>query len=95
MIALESEQFSRELRNLASQFGATNVRVFGSYASGTATADSDLDLLVDLEPDHDLLDLIGLKQELEARLGIRVDVVTTRGLSPHLRARLLKEARFI
>lgn len=95
MISIESKQFSRDLINLARQFGATNVRVFGSYACGSATAESDLDLLVDLEPGRDLLDLVGLKQELEARLGIRVDVLTTRGLSPHLRSRLLKEARLI
>lgn len=95
MTTIDSQHFAQEVRTLASQFGATNLRVFGSYARGAAKANSDLDLLVDLEPGHDLFDLIGLKQELESLLGIRVDVVTTQGLSPYLRTSVLKEARQI
>lgn len=93
MNALGSGQITKDIRTLASRFGAGNVRVFGSYARGAANAESDLDLLVDLEPGRDLLDLIGLKQELESLLGLRVDVVTTQALSPHLRASILAEAR--
>ena len=44
------------------------------------------------EPGRDLLDLIALKQELEERIGRKVDVVTEKGLSPHLRERILRQA---
>ena len=75
----------------ASAFGVS-VKVFGSHLRGDATLGSDLDLPIKLEPGRDLLDLIGFKQTLESALGIKVDVVTEQGLSPHLRERILQEA---
>jgi predicted nucleotidyltransferase len=80
------------IREVAAEHGATRIRIFGSLARGTAKPDSDLDLLVDLQPGRDLLDLIAIKQDLEQRLGRRVDVVTERSLSPYLRDQVLKEA---
>ena len=91
--SLTLKKASRDIKEIADQFGAANLRVFGSFARGSSTKSSDLDLLVDFEPGRDLLDLIGLKQALEQRLGIHVDVVTEKGLSPYLRDRILNEAR--
>ena len=82
-----------EVRRIARNHGAVRLRVFGSRASGAVSESSDLDLLADFEAGRDLLDLIGLKQDLEALLGCRVDVVTEAGLSPYLRDRILSEAR--
>jgi predicted nucleotidyltransferase len=82
-----------EIRRIARNHGAVRLRVFGSRASGAVSESSDLDLLADFEAGRDLLDLIGLKQDLEALLGCRVDVVTEAGLSPFLRDRILSEAR--
>ena len=84
---------AEEIRRIARQHGALRVRVFGSRARGEAITSSDLDLLVDFEPGRDLVDLIGLKQDLEQVLGCPVDVVEEEGLSPHLRQRVLEEAR--
>ena len=81
------------IREIAGRHGARRLRVFGSRARGTAREASDLDLLVDFESGRDLLDLISLKQELEALLGCVVDVVTEAGLSPHLRESVLREAK--
>jgi len=82
-----------EIRRIARSHGAVRVRVFGSHATGTASESSDVDLLVELEPGRDLLDLIALKQDVEALLGRTVDVVEEGGLSPYLRDRILHEAR--
>ncbi len=81
-----------EILSSAARHGARNVRIFGSVARGEATADSDLDVLVDLEPGRSLLDLGGLLIELQELLGCRVDVVTEQGLRPRLRERVLREA---
>lgn len=61
------------------RYHASAPRLFGSVARGQATDDSDIDLLVDLEPDHgnELLRLAGIAEELSEALGTRVDVVTT------------------
>ena len=67
--------------------------MFGSRGRGGARASSDLDLLVDLQPGRDLLDLAGFKLDLEEILGCKVDVVTERRLSPYLRERILAKAR--
>ena len=65
--------------------------IFGSYARGDNHADSDLDLLADFDAGADLLDLIGLQQFLEDKLGRKVDVVSRRGLREELRDAVLKE----
>lgn len=84
---------SKLIHRVARKHGVTRLRVFGSRASGSAKKSSDLDLLVELKPDRDLLDLIEFKLELEDLLGCKVDVLTKGGLSPYLRSRILREAR--
>ncbi len=81
-----------EIVGIAARHGAHNVRVFGSRARGTATPESDLDLLVDIASGRDLFDLIDLKHEIEATTGRRVDVLTEKALSPYLRDDVLREA---
>jgi uncharacterized protein len=84
-----------EIATIARKHGARNLRVFGSAARADARADSDLDLLVEMETDRSLLDLIDLEHELQALLGRPVDVVTEAGLSPYLRESILQEALFL
>jgi len=52
----------------ATRHGASDVRVFGSVARGEESSDSDIDLLIKLDPDRSLLDQIALQQELSALL---------------------------
>ena len=77
---------------LAERWGARKVRVFGSAARGEADEQSDLDLLVDLDPDRSLLDLAGFLLDVQELLGGPVDVVTERGLKARIRDRVLQEA---
>jgi len=81
-----------EIIAIASKHGAYNVRVFGSVARNEADSASDLDLLVDMEPERSLLDLGGMLMNLQNLLGCRVDVVTEKGLRGRIRERVLKEA---
>jgi predicted nucleotidyltransferase len=82
-----------DILRIASEYGASNVRVFGSEARGEAGPESDIDLLVDMESDRSLLDLVGLGQDLEDLLGRRVDVLTVGSVHPLIQARILAEAR--
>ena len=70
-----------ELLEIAANRGASNLRVFGSVARGEARPDSDIDFLVDLDPQRTLFDLSGLILDLEEALGRKVDVVES-GIRP-------------
>jgi predicted nucleotidyltransferase len=86
-------QAKREvILRIAAQYGAYNVRIFGSVARGEADEKSDIDLLVNMEPGRSLLDLCGLLIDLEELLGCKVDVVTEKGLRDRIREQVLKEA---
>lgn len=65
------------LDDILSRYRAGQPRIFGSVARGDATADSDIDLLVDLLPGggNELLRVAGMAEELTQLLGTRVDVV--------------------
>jgi predicted nucleotidyltransferase len=81
-----------EIIEVALARGVSRVRVFGSVARGDATEASDIDFLVDLEPDRNLLDLGGLLMDLRDLLQRDVDVVTERGLRPRVAQRVLADA---
>lgn len=81
-----------EINRIATAHGARNVRVFGSVGRGESSVSSDLDLLVDMSEGRTLLDLVALGDDLGDALGIAVDVVTEKSLSPYLRDRILAEA---
>ena len=81
-----------EILRIAAKYGARNVRVFGSAATGKLDEGSDVDILVDLDEGRSLLDLAGLMLELQELLGRPVDIGTAKGLKPRYRQRILSEA---
>jgi predicted nucleotidyltransferase len=81
-----------EILRIVGHYGGSNVRLFGSLARGEGRLDSDVDLLIDLEPQRSLLDLVAIKQDLEDLLGRPVDVVTADAVSPYLRDPILRDA---
>ena len=79
---------------LASEYGVKRIGLFGSYAKGTATESSDIDLVVEFE--HPIgFRFIEFSEYLEAILGKRVDVLTDAGIQgiriPHV-AQNIKES---
>ncbi len=81
-----------EILGIAAANGATRLRIFGSFARGTPRPDSDLDLLIDLEPRRHFLDLVTIEQDHEVLLGWPGHVVTEAAISPYFRAELLRGA---
>ena len=81
-----------EILRIAARHGARNVRVFGSVARGEAEEDSDIDLLVEVGPDHTPYFPGGLLVDLEDLLERKVDIVTEGGLHWYIKERVLKEA---
>ena len=81
------------VRAAAERFRTANPRVFGSVVHGDDAEGSDIDLLVDPLPGTTLFDLGGLQVELEALLGVPVDLLTPGDLPLKFRAQVLAEAR--
>jgi uncharacterized protein len=78
---------------LATVYGVRDLRLFGSVARGEATQTSDVDLVVDFDPDRiTLTAFLDFSEDLEALLGRRVDVVSLQKLAPRLRAQVEAEA---
>ena len=80
------------IREATARYHAANPRVFGSVLRGTDVDGSDLDLLVDALPGTTLFDLGGLQDELQTRLGVRVDLLTPGDLPATIRVKVLAEA---
>lgn len=79
------------------QRGIASTALFGSVVRGQARPDSDVDVLVDVDPaaQFDLLDLVAVKNLMADRLGRPVDVVERESLKPRIRDSILAEAETV
>lgn len=77
--------------------GITSLALFGSVVHGDARPDSDIDVLVDVDPKarFSLVDLVSVQNLLEERIGRKVDVVTRQGIEPTIRNRVFSEAESV
>ncbi len=74
------------------EYGGSNVRVFGSVATGDDRPNSDVDLVFTMGRPLSLLELGRLEQRLTAVLEVEVDAVPDSTLRPELKERILAEA---
>jgi uncharacterized protein len=84
---------SDRIRAIIARYPVRNARVFGSAARGDDLDGSDLDLLVDPTDRTTLFDLAGLKLELEALLGVGVDIATPGALRRGMAGRIADDLR--
>ncbi len=92
---MRSEEVTRRLAAHASELRSLGVRsldLFGSTVRGEATAESDIDLLVEFQVVPGLFGYMRLRKRLEQILGSTVDLVMASGLKPRIRERVLREA---
>ena len=88
-------QYREQVITIALRHCVSDVNVFGSVLHGDDTEGSDLDLLVEPTPQTTMFDIGGIQFEVSELLGIKVDVVTPRGLPESFRAQVLSEARLL
>jgi predicted nucleotidyltransferase len=86
------ESHRADIRRIVAAYRAQNARVFGSVVHGDDTEDSDLDILIDPTSETTLMDVAAIQAELEALLGVSVDVLTPRALPEKFRNRVISEA---
>ena len=76
-------------------FGVRQIGLFGSYVRGEQRPESDIDLLVEFDPDKKTFDaFIDLSFFLEDLLLHRVELVTLESLSPYIGPHILKEVEY-
>lgn len=78
-----------------SRFNVESLFVFGSVVKGSATSDSDVDILVKYKKQPGLFEFLDLKEYLENLLGRQVDLVTEKALKKQLREKILQEAECV
>ena len=85
------------LAEVCRRYGVKELSLFGSAVRGEMRPESDIDMMVEFEPEArvGLIRFQALVDELESLTGRRVDLVTRGGLKPWVRPRVLKEARII
>lgn len=80
-------------KDTISQYGIQSIGLFGSYARGEQTEQSDIDILIDFTPEKakfdNFIDFCDFVDELFS--GYKVEVVTKNGLSPYIGPKILKE----
>jgi len=92
---MELEGLRNKIIPILERYEVKRAAVFGSYVRGEQTKDSDIDILVEFKGKKSLLDLAGLKIELEDTLHRKVDVLTYNSLHPLLKDRILQEQKVI
>ncbi len=88
----DTDELIDKLVKLLKKHGVKKIVIFGSYVRGEARPDSDIDVIVEFKNRKSLLDLVGIEQELEDELGIRVDLLTEKSISPYLIDNIRKES---
>lgn len=82
----EQESFFRQ------KFHVNNFLLFGSYAKGEQTPESDIDLLVEFQETVDMFEMIDLQEYLQTLFDKKVDLGTPKGLKSFIKNIILKEA---
>ena len=77
---MKQSQINNILLNHLKKYNSVKIGVFGSFARGERTDNSDIDVLVEFEKSPSLLTLIKIENELSEIIGIKVDLVTTGAL---------------
>ncbi len=92
---MELEEIKVKIIPVLKRYDVRKAAVFGSFVKGEEKEDSDIDILVEFKGEKSLLDLAGLKIELEEVLRRKVDVLTYNSLHPLLKDKILQEQKVI
>lgn len=90
----KEEVFDKILQMLKTQ-GVRKVAIFGSYVRGEEKSGSDIDVIVEFSERKSLLELVRIERELSEVLGIKVDLLTEKSISPYLIGSIRKEMEVI
>lgn len=87
----------KENKKELSRFGIRNIGLFGSYLRGDQSDTSDIDLLIDFDPDLENFDNYMAVCDILEQLfkNEKIEIVTKNGLSPYIGPKILKEVQYV
>lgn len=92
---MRKEDLFSKIVSLLERYGVSKVAVFGSYVRGEEKPESDRDILVEFSERKSLLQLVRIERELSEELGINVDLLTEKSISPYLIDTIKREMQMI
>lgn len=92
---LNKEEIFEKIAQVLKNKGAIKIAIFGSYARNEQKPGSDIDVIVEFSGRKSLLELVRIERELSGILGIRVDLLTEKSISPYLIDSIKKEMESI
>jgi len=87
----DRDELFKKIFSILKVHDVKKIAIFGSYVRGEAGPESDIDIIIEFKGRKSLLDLVGIEQELSEALGIKVDLLTEKSISPYLIDRIRKE----
>lgn len=89
------QKHQNQINKIIRESAISYLAIYGSFARGEQRTNSDIDMLVDFDKPIDLIDLIQTQHKLEDLLQHKVDLITKKGVSPHLRPYIEKDLQVI
>ena len=92
---MNREEILEKIVQVLKDQGARKIAIFGSYARREESPGSDIDVIVEFSGRKSLLELVRIERELTEALGIKVDLLTEKSISPYLVDIIRKEMEVI
>ena len=92
---MNQQEIIQKIKPILERHAITKAELFGSYARGDETVNSDVDMIVQLGRPTGLFEFVHIEQELTDAIGRKVDLTTAGGLSKYIQDRVLAEKKFI
>lgn len=92
---MDKEKIFEKIVQILKNEGVGKIAVFGSYIRGEEKPESDIDIIVEFSERKSLLELVRIERELSEVLGIKVDLLTEKSISPYLIDTIRKEMEVI
>ncbi|MEK6914321.1 MAG: nucleotidyltransferase family protein [Nanoarchaeota archaeon] len=87
----EFEQLKKKIIKILKKYNVKKAGIFGSFARGDCSENSDVDILAEIPRNVNLFDYVGIKLELECSLGKKVDLVEYKLIRPELKKIILRD----
>ena len=86
------EQYQQLILPVLKRYFIKRAAIFGSFAKGNITANSDMDLLIEPEKDFTIFKMLQLEQEISELIKRKVDLVEYSAIKPSIKKEVLLSA---